>query len=331
MSFTQELTCRWSTSTWTPTRLLPARSFAQKLLHSCSTPVIMLRLRVHLSIEMLPPSIASLCTSIQKLEAGTVVFCLQGSWLIASNLGIVKEWASTGANDPIAATRTVQLGYDACDISMCFLFFPWFWRLHVMFCFTFCECAWRALSFVYLVYLVLVLYFSFFVRFYHTYSLLCLQHIHFETEGIWKHWGCSSPEVTTARPGTPGTLCHPAWSLGPKWSKWWGALTDFRKADWREGTQKKIRKSLSIDYDGDDDDDDDFELNVSFKPAVHYCPEALSWRWNDNVGFWHFGIDQELEANNSRFLWVCFKKHLGRLEAGVQICLRVWSEGPCHL
>ena len=33
MSFTQELTCRWSTSTWTPTRLLPARSFAQKLLH----------------------------------------------------------------------------------------------------------------------------------------------------------------------------------------------------------------------------------------------------------------------------------------------------------
>ena len=36
MSFTQELTCRWSTSTRTPTRLLPARSFAQKLLHrSC--------------------------------------------------------------------------------------------------------------------------------------------------------------------------------------------------------------------------------------------------------------------------------------------------------
>ena len=33
MSFTQELTCRWSTSTWTPTRLLPARSFARKLLH----------------------------------------------------------------------------------------------------------------------------------------------------------------------------------------------------------------------------------------------------------------------------------------------------------
>ena len=33
MSFTQELTRRWSTSTWTPTRLLPARSFAQKLLH----------------------------------------------------------------------------------------------------------------------------------------------------------------------------------------------------------------------------------------------------------------------------------------------------------
>ena len=31
--YTQELTCRWSTSTWTPTRLLPARSFAQKLLH----------------------------------------------------------------------------------------------------------------------------------------------------------------------------------------------------------------------------------------------------------------------------------------------------------
>ena len=40
MSFTQELTCRWSTSTWTPTRLLPARSFAQKLLHrSCYTGV----------------------------------------------------------------------------------------------------------------------------------------------------------------------------------------------------------------------------------------------------------------------------------------------------
>ena len=135
MSFTQELTCRWSTSTWTPTRLLPARSFAQKLLHSCSTPVIMLRLRVHLSIEMLPPSIASLCTSIQKLEAGTVVFCLQGSWLIASNLGIVKEWASTGANDPIAATRTVQLGYDACDISMCFLFFSMILKAacHVLF------------------------------------------------------------------------------------------------------------------------------------------------------------------------------------------------------
>ena len=38
MPFTQELTCRWSTSTWTPTRLLPARSFAQKLLHrSCYT------------------------------------------------------------------------------------------------------------------------------------------------------------------------------------------------------------------------------------------------------------------------------------------------------
>ena len=39
MSLTQELTCRRSTSTWTPTRLLPARSFAQKLwelLHSCS-------------------------------------------------------------------------------------------------------------------------------------------------------------------------------------------------------------------------------------------------------------------------------------------------------
>ena len=29
MSFAQELTCRWSTSTWTPTRLLPARSLAQ--------------------------------------------------------------------------------------------------------------------------------------------------------------------------------------------------------------------------------------------------------------------------------------------------------------
>ena len=40
MSFTQELTCRWSTSTWTPTRLLPARSCAQKLLHrSCCTGV----------------------------------------------------------------------------------------------------------------------------------------------------------------------------------------------------------------------------------------------------------------------------------------------------
>ena len=40
MSFAQELTCRWSTSTWTPTRLLPARSFAQKLLHrSCYTGV----------------------------------------------------------------------------------------------------------------------------------------------------------------------------------------------------------------------------------------------------------------------------------------------------
>ena len=38
MSFTQELTCGWSTPTWTPTRLLPARSFAQKLLHrSCYT------------------------------------------------------------------------------------------------------------------------------------------------------------------------------------------------------------------------------------------------------------------------------------------------------
>ena len=38
MSFTQELTCRWSMSTWTPTRLLPARSFCteivtQELLH----------------------------------------------------------------------------------------------------------------------------------------------------------------------------------------------------------------------------------------------------------------------------------------------------------
>ena len=38
MSFTQELTCRWSISTWTPTRLLPARSFCteivtQELLH----------------------------------------------------------------------------------------------------------------------------------------------------------------------------------------------------------------------------------------------------------------------------------------------------------
>ena len=40
MSFTQELTCRWSTSTWIPTRLLPARSFAQELLHrSCYTGV----------------------------------------------------------------------------------------------------------------------------------------------------------------------------------------------------------------------------------------------------------------------------------------------------
>ena len=40
MLFTQELTCRWSTSTWTPTRVLPARSFAQKLLHrSCYTGV----------------------------------------------------------------------------------------------------------------------------------------------------------------------------------------------------------------------------------------------------------------------------------------------------
>ena len=38
MSFTQELTCRWSMSTWTPTRLLSARSFCteivtQELLH----------------------------------------------------------------------------------------------------------------------------------------------------------------------------------------------------------------------------------------------------------------------------------------------------------
>ena len=40
MSSTQELTCRWPTSTWTPTRLLPARSYAQKLLHrSCYTGV----------------------------------------------------------------------------------------------------------------------------------------------------------------------------------------------------------------------------------------------------------------------------------------------------
>ena len=41
MTFTQELTCRWSTSTWTPTRLLtPARSSAQKLLHrNCFTGV----------------------------------------------------------------------------------------------------------------------------------------------------------------------------------------------------------------------------------------------------------------------------------------------------
>ena len=43
MSFTQELTCRWSTSTWTLARLLPARSFAQKLLHrSCYTVVQLL-------------------------------------------------------------------------------------------------------------------------------------------------------------------------------------------------------------------------------------------------------------------------------------------------
>ena len=40
MSCTQELTCRWSTSTWTPKRLLRARSFAQKWLHrSCYTGV----------------------------------------------------------------------------------------------------------------------------------------------------------------------------------------------------------------------------------------------------------------------------------------------------
>ena len=46
MSFKQELTCRWSTSTWTPTRLLTARSFAQKLLHRSSEnfPVIKLYL-----------------------------------------------------------------------------------------------------------------------------------------------------------------------------------------------------------------------------------------------------------------------------------------------
>ena len=40
MSCTQELTCRWSTSTWTPKRPLRARSFAQKWLHrSCYTGV----------------------------------------------------------------------------------------------------------------------------------------------------------------------------------------------------------------------------------------------------------------------------------------------------
>lgn len=50
-------------------------------------------------------------------------------------MGIVKEWASTGANDPIAATRTVQLGYDACGISMCFLFFSMILKAacHVLF------------------------------------------------------------------------------------------------------------------------------------------------------------------------------------------------------
>ena len=52
MSFTQELTCRWSISTWTPTRLLPARSFCteivtQELLHRGSANFQVIKLHLN--------------------------------------------------------------------------------------------------------------------------------------------------------------------------------------------------------------------------------------------------------------------------------------------
>ena len=196
--------------------------------------------------------IASLCTS--RLEAGTFVSCLQGDWLIAwtqhitfigagaletSTLEIVKEWANTGANDPIAATWTDQLGYDPHGISMYFLYifrdfegcmsvlFLHFVNVHDVHC----PCN-----------ILIYLDTSCISCIGPVFLVLC-RPLSYPTlpNGIWKRRGCSGPEVTKARPGTPGTLCHPAWSLG-QWSKW-GAPTDFTK---RVPERKELkRRSVS--------------------------------------------------------------------------------------
>ena len=114
MLFTQELTCRWSTSTWTPTRVLPARSFAQKLLHrSCYTGV------------QLTSSDQIVCELLQNQTSPVLLFLSGGSdsqavayeTLPSAACRIPKRVAkcgsclSLGPQQPSAETEIAQVGH----------------------------------------------------------------------------------------------------------------------------------------------------------------------------------------------------------------------------
>ena len=99
MSFTKELTCRWSISTWTPTRLLPARSFCteivtQELLHrgSANFQVIKLYLNSCKIIQFFYFSLAA--GTARRWLTNRYPLRRVGHPNVLRNAGLVCPWAT---------------------------------------------------------------------------------------------------------------------------------------------------------------------------------------------------------------------------------------------
>ena len=122
MSFTQELTCRWSTLTWTPTRLLPARSFCteivtQELLHRGSANFQVIKLYLNsCKIRLLQFFYFSLVArTARRWLTNRYPLRRVGHPNVWRNAGLVCPWATLCGD---GACRMETCGVVKCETSL---------------------------------------------------------------------------------------------------------------------------------------------------------------------------------------------------------------------